>query len=292
MTFPLVYVPDLEPRAIALAFWSQPIRHSKSRTNSGSSLRQKSLHSGETLTSRAKRNLKRSRPPRRHCRVWLLGLGLCFFVPQLLQIVGLQWPRAARIHSRVETVPLSQYAIVFGAAVVNETTLTDVTRERVEAATLLYWQGRVRYLFISGDDRQSSQAQAMARYAIARGVPQSQIVIDPLGIDTHDTCRHFAVFGDRNSAPKSVVLVTQGYHLPRAMLMCDRVGLQTSGLAANRLGLLTSRGSCPLEILWIRSARFVREAGLTWLYWLRIYDRLSNEAERLQPSGGSGQPLP
>ncbi|NJR68006.1 MAG: DUF218 domain-containing protein [Synechococcales cyanobacterium CRU_2_2] len=63
----------------------------------------------------------------------------------------------------------------------------------MEAATLLYWQGRVRYLFISGDDRQSSQAQAMARYAIARGVPQSQIVIDPLGIDTHDTCRHFAV---------------------------------------------------------------------------------------------------
>ncbi len=181
-----------------------------------------------------------------------------------------------QIHSTIADVPLTQQAIVFGAAVIDENKLTDVTRERIEAAALLYWQGRVRYLFISGDNRYDKQAEAMGKYAIARGVPESHVTIDPIGIDTHDSCRHFV------GIQEQAVLVTQAFHLPRAMLMCERNGIEITGLAANRLGILESRGSDRLEIARIRTGRFLREAGLTWLYLLGIYDRLSNEAEQLE----------
>jgi vancomycin permeability regulator SanA len=113
----------------------------------------------------------------------------------------------------------------------------------------------------------------MAQYAQKRGVAIEDVVVDGLGIDTHDTCRHFSEMTGAG------VLVSQGYHLPRAMYMCERDGIEVNGLAVNHLGVLTERGSSRLAVYGTRVSRLVRESVLVWSYMLGIYDRISNEAE-------------
>jgi SanA protein len=198
-------------------------------------------------------------------------LALLLFAPQLLLVARY----SGRTYTRIEDVPLTTYAVVFGAYVHADGTLSDAALERTEAAVRLYHHGRVERLFVSGTGRSNDQAQAMARYAQERGVPTEHILVDGLGIDTHDTCRHFAPLGSPG------VLVSQGYHLPRAMAMCERDGAAVTGMAANHLDILPSRGSNRVAIYATRAQRFVRESLLTWSYVLGIYDRISREAEEL-----------
>ncbi len=180
------------------------------------------------------------------------------------------------VHEKIDAVPTHEFAVIFGAWVRDDHSLSDVTRERVEAGIRLYKSGKVKKLFISGDNRSNQQAEEMARYAVKNGVSPEDILVDKLGIDTNDTCRHFARVAGK------AVLVTQSYHLPRTMLMCETSQIQVDGLAADKLGILSSRGDNVLQIYTTRVWRATREAALTWLFLLGIYDRLSTEAETLE----------
>ncbi len=209
--------------------------------------------------------------------VLFLGvLALVFAAPQIW--ITLRF--SPQVYGRVADVPPHEYGVVFGAAVEPGGVLTDVARERIDAAVLLYKAGGVRKLFVSGTNRHNSEADAIARYAQDRGVPAGDLLVDGLGIDTHDTCRHLA----RIAA--EAVLITQEYHLPRAMYYCANDGVQPVGLAANRLGLLPVRGVSAIDIYATRAGRAVREAGLTWLFALGLADRWSHEAEDIEASGG------
>lgn len=183
------------------------------------------------------------------------------------------------IYGQIDTIPNKEYAIVFGAWVNEDRYLSDVTRERVEAGIELYKSQKVDKLFFSGDNRSNQQAEEMAKYAIQKGVDSSDIVVDKLGIDTNDTCKHFAKIGSNG------ILVTQAYHLPRTMLMCETSRINVAGLAADKLGILESRGDNLIQIYTTRLWRSAREAVLTWSFILGIYDRLSTEAEVLAKKG-------
>lgn len=200
-----------------------------------------------------------------------LAVLITLFIPQIWLSIKYQ----SLIHHQIDTIPVQEFAIVFGAWVNEDRSLSDVTRERVEAGVQLYKSGRVSKLFLSGDNRSNQQAEAMAKYAIANGVNPNDIVIDSLGIDTNDTCKHFAEIGMEG------ILVTQGYHLPRTMLMCRASKVNVTGLAADQLDILRNRGDNVIQIYIIRSWRATREAALTWLFILGIYDRLSTEAEAM-----------
>ncbi len=66
-------------------------------------------------------------------------------------------------------------------------------------------------------------------YAISLGVPAEAIVLDYAGRRTYDTCyRAKAIFG-----LSSALLVTQPFHLPRALFECNALGVQASGVAAD-----------------------------------------------------------
>ncbi len=181
-----------------------------------------------------------------------------------------------RIYTSLNDIQPREYAIVFGARVYQGGSLSDVARERAEAAIWLYRQGKVRKLFISGDNRHNHEVETIARYAIDHGIPEADLIMDHLGIDTNDTCRHF------KSVHHEAVLTTQSFHLPRALFMCEQSQIQGIGLAANELGLLASRGDISVEVYGIRLSRFLRESLLTWLYITGLYDHLSNEAEKIE----------
>ena len=131
----------------------------------------------------------------------------------------------------VGNAPKSGIAIVFGAGLWRDGTPTPVLRDRVETAAELYFAGKVNILLMSGDNRFLSYNEpgAMKQYAINLGIPEAAIVLDFAGRRTYDTCyRAKHIFGvDR------AVLVTQAFHLPRALYLCRQFGIEATGVPAN-----------------------------------------------------------
>jgi vancomycin permeability regulator SanA len=98
----------------------------------------------------------------------------------------------------------------------------------VRAAADLYRQGRVGHLLMSGDNSRVDydEVSVMRDLAIDEGVPPEAITRDHAGFDTRSTCfRARDVFGVR-----AAVLVTQDYHLPRALYACRDLGIDAVGL--------------------------------------------------------------
>lgn len=139
-----------------------------------------------------------------------------------------------------ETVPPSRIAIVFGAGLQRDGTPSAVLRDRVEMAAQLYHQGKVEKLLMSGDNRfvEYNEPGSMRDYAIGLGIPSEDIVLDYAGRRTYDTCyRAIHIFGVRDA-----ILVTQRFHLARALFTCNNLGVRSNGVAAdNRYYLRRSR---------------------------------------------------
>ena len=183
---------------------------------------------------------------------------------------------AKEIHFQIVTLTSAKYGIVFGARVFPDQSLSAVTQERAGAAILLYQNAVIENVFVSADNRHHFEADAIALYLEEHGIPHEAIMIDRIGIDTGDTCRHFAELHSNG------ILLTQEFHLPRAMFLCRQDGATATGLAVNHLDLLQSRGSTALQIYATRLERNVREAIILWAVILGVYDKYSNEAEVME----------
>lgn len=156
----------------------------------------------------------------------LLLTGLALLLPRLITALS----AAPRLVS-LEEAPASAVAIVFGAGLQRDGTPTPVLRDRVATAAELYFSGKVKKLLMSGDNRflDYNEPGAMAAYAISLGVPEEDIVLDYAGRRTYDTCyraRH--IFGIQEA-----ILVTQRFHLPRALYLCNSLGVQALGVDAD-----------------------------------------------------------
>lgn len=126
------------------------------------------------------------------------------------------------------SLPHEQVAIVLGAGIRGDGRPTLFLRDRLNGAIQLYRLGKVDGLLMTGDNHVATydEATSMRDYALAQGVPASAITLDYAGFDTYDSCyRARAVFGVR-----SAIVVTQSYHLPRAVYTCRGVGLDAVGL--------------------------------------------------------------
>jgi SanA protein len=135
-----------------------------------------------------------------------------------------------RIYQK-DDAPSERLAIVFGAGLRRDGTPTPILRDRVETAASLYFSGRVEKLLMSGDNSflNYNEPESMRQYAISLGVPESVIALDYAGRRTYDTCyRAKAIFG-----MESALLVTQKFHLPRALFLCNALGLEAYGVEAN-----------------------------------------------------------
>lgn len=155
----------------------------------------------------------------------LLGL-LAFFLPR----IATSFYALFRTFS-IETVSPAPVAIVFGAGLRRDGMPTAVLRDRVETAAQLYFAGKVEVLLLSGDNRfdEYNEPEAMRRYALGLGVPEEAMVLDFAGRRTYDTCyraRH--IFG-----VETAILVTQKFHLSRALFTCNALGLDAAGVEAD-----------------------------------------------------------
>lgn len=130
---------------------------------------------------------------------------------------------------RAVDVPPTRVAIVFGAGIRPDGEVSPMLADRVEAAVELYQLGRVQKLLMTGDNSRVNydEVNAMRRYAIAHGVAENDITLDYAGFSTYESCyRARPIFG-----VEEAVLVTQRYHLPRAVYTCRALGMRATGLA-------------------------------------------------------------
>ncbi len=139
--------------------------------------------------------------------------------------------RGAEGHIRApQEVQFHDVALVLGAQVGPDGRPSSFLAARLDLAYDLYRAGVVRVLLVSGGGpgpaAGTDEPAAMRDYLLRRGVPAERIVLDPLGRDTYHSCaRAHRVFGvDR------LVVLTQSYHLPRALAICRALGIEAVGV--------------------------------------------------------------
>lgn len=149
----------------------------------------------------------------------IITLGLNFYVNAVT---------SSRRYTNPTKIPAQRVAIVFGAGVWADGTPSPMLADRVAAAVELYKLGRVQKLLMTGDNSRIdyNEVTAMQLYAVERGVPTQDITLDHAGFSTYESCyRARDIFG-----VKQAVLITQKFHLPRAVYTCSQLGVEASGL--------------------------------------------------------------
>jgi len=131
-----------------------------------------------------------------------------------------------------DAAPLRSVAIVFGAGIRSDGRPTRVLEDRVRTAVEMFHAGRVDRLLLSGATQRNGhhETDSMLDLAMQLGVPREQLWLDYEGTRTFETClRASEIWSVRDA-----ILVTQRFHLPRALLICDSLGIDAVGVTADR----------------------------------------------------------
>ena len=166
-------------------------------------------------------------------RAFARMLVIAFIALVEMSLVARVWIHSAtqsRVYSAAK-VPPCRVALVLGALVYPSGRLSSVLRERVDKAVFLYKAGKVEKLLMSGDNRFThyNEPDRMKDYAVAHGVPACDVATDYSGRRTYDSvCRARRIFGQ-----DKLIVVTQSFHLNRALFYCDHLGVKAYGVASD-----------------------------------------------------------
>jgi vancomycin permeability regulator SanA len=153
----------------------------------------------------------------------------------------------------VEPTPL---VLVLGAGLRPDGTPSTFLARRLDMARELFEAGKVEVILVSGDASRKDydEPTAMHDWLVAHGVPAQRVVRDYAGLDTHDSCfRARNVFGvDR------AIVVTQDYHLRRALFSCAAAGLDAVGVGVSAASVE------PAKAVWYRVREMPASAKAAW----------------------------
>jgi vancomycin permeability regulator SanA len=172
---------------------------------------------------------RRSRPfVRSAVRLVVGGVLVCAAIALVCNLIVIGSTEAQRFDT-LAAVPKRPIALVLGAGLNPDQTPSAMLADRLDAGAALLRAAKVRGLLFSGDNGtpEHNELAAMKIYALAHGVPAAKIALDYAGFDTYDSCyRARTVFGVR-----SAVVVTQEFHLARAVFLCRALGIDAVGLS-------------------------------------------------------------
>jgi vancomycin permeability regulator SanA len=160
---------------------------------------------------------------------WLLTGGTVAVLLTLPRVL-MQQRYAPHLYNPQEA-PTAPFAVVLGAGLRRDGRPTRVLADRVRTAAALYQQGKVEYVIMSGSLHYPAydEPRSMRDLAMELGVPSEVILLDRGGSRTYQTClRAKEIYGVDNA-----LIVSQRFHLPRALALCDAVGIQAAGVSAD-----------------------------------------------------------
>ncbi|MEU9801793.1 ElyC/SanA/YdcF family protein [Streptomyces sp. NPDC051000] len=150
----------------------------------------------------------------------------------VLALLPSAWTHAAaapRLRTTADA-PAAEVAVVFGAGLWNGRP-TPYLAYRLDAAAELYRAGKVKVVLVTGDNSRTGydEPNAMRTYLTGHGVPGDRIVSDYAGFDTWDSCvRAKEIFGVHRA-----VLISQGFHIRRAVALCQAAGVDSYGVGVD-----------------------------------------------------------
>jgi len=162
--------------------------------------------------------------------VGLIGILSTYLINRRIKSQAVGKFQTTIMEVRTETPP--RIAIVFGAKVQENGEPSDALYDRIVTAAELYRAGRVKKILMSGDNPTENydEPTAMKATAVKLGVPAENIVLDFAGRRTYDTCyRAKEIFGIQKA-----IVVTQEFHQPRTLYLCNSLGVNSIGITANR----------------------------------------------------------
>ena len=121
--------------------------------------------------------------------------------------------------------------MVLGCKVHDDGTPSDRLRDRLTVGISVFQTGICNKLLMSGDSEYDDydEVGAMKRTALAAGIAEEDILLDPYGLSTYESLIRFRdEFGG-----KSLVIVTQEYHLYRALYIAEKLGIEAYGVHAD-----------------------------------------------------------
>ncbi len=136
-----------------------------------------------------------------------------------------------RSTDKVADAPRAEVAIVPGALVEPDGDMSAMLADRVKRAAALWHAGKVEKILVSGDHGAwvYDEPDTMRKALVAAGVSPADVFEDHAGFDTWATMvRARSIFGIRDA-----VVVTQGFHMPRALYLADAAGIEATGLTAD-----------------------------------------------------------
>lgn len=176
----------------------------------------------------------------RRRRRWLAGLAVLAAALLLPLAVSRHVAAVGGRHIAADpgAVPPAQVALVLGGGVYPDGTVSPMLADRLEVGLRLYRAGKVGRLLLSGDHgrRGYDEVSAMAAYVERRGIPPEDVFLDHAGFSTYESVyRAREVFG-----VESAIIVTQGFHLPRALYIAGALGVPATGVASDLRPYLAS----------------------------------------------------
>lgn len=181
-----------------------------------------------------------------------------------LQIITLTTEH--KIIRNINQLPKSDAIIIFGTVVRNNQ-VSPLLKERLEAGKEIYNFNRksTPKIVVSNE---GFTTDTMAEYLHKENIPSNFIELDTQAAKTPDTCRY-----EKQQYPnnRKVIFVSQGFHLPRLIYQCKKVGVEGIAFPAENVNI-TKQSEYPFFTkVTVKTKRHFREAGLTWLAVLNIY---------------------
>lgn len=159
----------------------------------------------------------------------IIALGGCiFFIWGLSSYI--KKSTSGEIYSEISNLPKSNTVIVLGASVYSNGKLSPILQDRVDTALRIFNAGKATRFHLSGDNRRNDydEVSAMKNYLLEREVPANLISTDPSGLDTFDSMsRANDIYKISNA-----IVVTQNFHLPRALFIAENLNLNYKGFPA------------------------------------------------------------
>lgn len=129
------------------------------------------------------------------------------------------------------------YVIIHGAGLLEGNRISKLLSDRLDKAIKVYRKDPTPPVLIpsggKGSDEKLSEAEAMARYLIEKGIPREKIIREDQSANTYENLEFSKAIIDAQEGSKYTVLVTSNYHVYRALRYCRKIGLKCTGVGSH-----------------------------------------------------------
>lgn len=165
----------------------------------------------------------------------ILILIILLLLGGILNVFMMAWAQRYTVaHDKLDLLPSDftpDFIIVLGAKAIDDNTMSKILTDRVDTGIKAFWHygGKIPLLLSGGDTPGQNEINAMSVYVNAAGVSENLIFTDGEGINTYVS----VLRSKEQFDAKRILIVTQGFHLPRSLYIARSLGIEAYGVSSD-----------------------------------------------------------